>query len=132
MLNRPVEPQPVKKMRPSFSSASTSVSLICVARPEATNSRNLRSTSASTSNSSLSAAAMSRSATSLKFAVTGCEDSVTSAPSLNCPLTLKKSSDRCDQVLFIGKDLMRLSAHCHADCKRAKQEHFPVSQKRIS
>src|SRR6185312_12164251 len=94
MLNRPVEPQPVKKIFPPFFNAPNTVSLICSALPDSANSRNFAITSLSTWNSKSSALAISCFATSLRFAVTGCDDSVTSAPSLNWPLILKNSSDR--------------------------------------
>ncbi len=76
MLKRPVEPQPVKKIRPPFFSERKTVSLISPALPDSTNSRNFFTTSSSTSNSNFNAAAISCFATSLKLAVTGCDDSV--------------------------------------------------------
>src|ERR1051325_10252519 len=102
MLSRPVEPQPVKKTFPPLLSAANSVSAICRARPDSANSRYFRTTSSSTSNSSFNPAAMSRFAVSLRWAVTGCEDSVVSAPSLNWSLIFKKSrARRRDDSLII-------------------------------
>jgi hypothetical protein len=101
MLNRPVEPQPVKKIRPPLFNERKTASLICPALPDSTNSRNSRMTSSSASKSNFNAAAVSCFANSLKLAVMGCDDSVTSTPSLNWPLIFKKSSERfCERVLI--------------------------------
>ena len=100
MLKRPVAPQPVKKMRPPDLREHKMVSLMSPALPDAMNSRNFRITSSSTSNSSLRAAAMLALATSLKLAVTGWEDSVTSEPSLNWPLIFRNSSERFQETSF--------------------------------
>ena len=83
MLRRPVEPQPVKNSFPPALSALSTVSWIAVALPDFTNSVKVRSTSLSTSNSCLRPALMFFFAVSLRFAVTGCDDSVVRAPSLN-------------------------------------------------
>ncbi len=48
MLSRPVEPQPVKKIRPPDFNARNTASLITAARPDSTNSRYFATTSPST------------------------------------------------------------------------------------
>jgi hypothetical protein len=49
------------------------------------------------------------------LAVTGCDASVTSAPSLNWPLIFKNSSDLVCELELMADDLMKLSTACHAD-----------------
>ena len=83
MLSRPVEPHPVKKSFPPLFNARSTVSAMPCARPDSTNSRYLRTTSPSKSNSKPRAAATSFFATSLRLAVMGWEDSVVRAPSWN-------------------------------------------------
>ena len=94
MLKRPVEPHPVKNTFPPFFSARSTASLMLCARPDSANSRYLRTTSPSASNSKPSAALTSRLAVSLRLAVTGWEDSVVSTPSWNWSLIFRNSSDR--------------------------------------
>ena len=114
MLNRPVEPQPVKKILPPAWIEARTVAAICSARPDAANSRNFSTTSPSAWKSRLSAAAASRFATSLRCAVTGWDASVTSAPSLNWPLICKNSAERRWELALMADELMPLPAGCHA------------------
>ena len=102
MLSRPVEPQPVKKIRPPRLRRPASSAAMPAARPDATNARNARTTSSSTSKSRRSAAAVSRAAVSLRSAVTGCDPSVTRSPSLNWLAMRRKSSERASDVALIA------------------------------
>jgi hypothetical protein len=91
MLNRPVEPQPVKKIRPPFSRTPAIASRsFCAARfhelAEFADHIIVR-----VKQQFQRGGDVVFRATSLKFAVTGCDDSVTSAPSLNWPLIFKNS-----------------------------------------
>src|SRR6266404_2124592 len=94
MLNRPVEPQPVKKTLPPFRNERSTVSWMFLARPDSANSRYLRTTSLSTSNSNPRAWLTLRLALSLRFAVMGWDDSVVREPSWNCSLTSRNSFER--------------------------------------
>ena len=71
MLSRPVEPHPVKKIRPPRLSRPATSSAMPAARPDSTNARYARTMSSSTSNNRRSAAAVSSAAVSLRQAVTG-------------------------------------------------------------
>ena len=103
MLSRPVEPQPVKKtLPPFFNDAQHGVLRCSRARPDSANSRYLRTTSPSTSNSRPRAALTSRLAVSLRLAVTGWEDSVVRTPSWNWSLIFRNSSDRWLEVSLMG------------------------------
>ena len=98
MLNLPVEPHPVKKILPPERSAARTDSWMRTARPDPAKSRYFATTSASAWNNRSSAAATSRDATSLSAVVAGCDDSVTSMPSLNWPLTFRNSRERWSEA----------------------------------
>jgi len=95
MLSRPVEPQPVKKIRPPRLSVAKTSAAMGSSTPAAARLRYFATTSASASNKRSREAAMSAPATSLNLAVTGWELSVTKAPNLNWPLIFRNWADFC-------------------------------------